>query len=226
MTTLETPLRDRTTGEIAASIPGATAVFRRHRLDFCCHGDVPLGQAASRRGLPVEEVERDLSTLHQAAAETPAALGSGELIDHILTRYHETHRRELPELIMLSLKVEAVHSDRPEVPKGLAALLREMQGELEIHMKKEELILFPAMRRRNGPGLEAPINQMRLDHDDHGSHLQSLEALTSGFTPPSDACGSWRALFAGASKLADDLMEHIHLENNVLFPRYAAMDRS
>lgn len=220
MQSLETPLRDRTTGEIAASLPGATAVFRKLRLDFCCHGNVPLKDAASQRSIAIDEIERELSALQTVETDAPATLGSAELIDHILARYHETHRRELPELILLSLKVEAVHSDHPHVPKGLAALLQEMQGELEVHMKKEELILFPAMRRRSGPGLETPIGQMRLDHDDHGEHLRKLEALTHDFTPPEDACGSWRALYAGASKLADDLMEHIHIENNILFPRY------
>lgn len=226
MTSLQAPFRDRTTGEIAALLPGATAVFRKHRLDFCCHGNVPLREAARKRGLSVEDVERELSALHQPASDLSASLESPALIDHILGRYHETHRRELPELIMLSLKVEAVHSDHPDAPKGLAALLREMQGELEVHMKKEELILFPAMQRRAGMVLDAPISQMRHDHDDHGTQLQRLEALTRDFTPPSDACGSWRALYAGASKLADDLMDHIHLENNVLFPRYEGEARS
>lgn len=222
MTHSNTPMRDRATGEIAAALPGATSVFRKFRIDFCCHGNIALGEAAKERGIDVSAVELELAALQEPAASTPASLESSELIDHILNRYHETHRRELPELIMLALKVEAVHAEHPSVPKGLASLFRQMQGELEVHMKKEELILFPAMQRRVGGGLEAPISQMRFDHDDHGEQLQRLEALTNEFTPPSDACGSWRALYRGASKLADDLMEHIHIENNILFPRYDA----
>jgi regulator of cell morphogenesis and NO signaling len=95
-----------------------------------------------------------------------------------------------------------------------------MARELEQHMSKEELILFPAMRSAMR-GLEAPIARMRHEHNDHGQTLRKLEALTDGFTVPSGACRTWHALYAGASKLADDLQQHIHLENNVLFPRFA-----
>jgi regulator of cell morphogenesis and NO signaling len=87
-------------------------------------------------------------------------------------------------------------------------------------MKKEELILFPAMRRQAHGGLDDPVAQMRHDHDDHGAHMRHLEDMTNGFAPPEGACRSWQALYVGTAKLTNDLMEHIHLENNVLFPRY------
>lgn len=147
-------------------------------------------------------------------ATTPA------LIDHILGRYHEAHRRELPELARLAAKVEAVHVDHPEVPCGLASLLEQMAGELEVHMKKEELMLFPAMRQRAGGRFDGPISHMRHDHEDHAELLRALDELTGGFAPPDGACGSWRALYAGAAKLAADLAAHIRIENEVLFPRF------
>ena len=213
-------LRNRTVGELAATMPGATAVFRKHSVDFCCRGDMALGEAARQRGVDVDDVERELRALEASSAALPESWETGWLIDHILARYHETHRRELPELIELARKVEAVHIDHPQAPRGLAVLLKQMQGELEVHMKKEELILFPAMRRRSGGGLDAPIEQMRHDHADHGEHLQRMQEITGGFAQPEGACRSWQALYFGAAKLADDLREHIHLENNVLFPRY------
>ena len=213
-------LRNRTVGELAATMPGATAVFRKFRVDFCCHGEIALDEAARQRGVDVDDVERELRALEAASAALPESWETGRLIDHILARYHETHRRELPELIELARKVEAVHIDHPQAPRGLAVLLKQMHGELEVHMKKEELILFPAMRRRSGGGLDAPIAQMRHDHADHGEHLQRMQAITNGFARPEGACRSWQALYLGAAKLADDLTEHIHLENNVLFPRY------
>lgn len=216
----QVPLRERTVGEIAAAMPGATEVFRRFKLDFCCGGDVKLDTATRDKGIDLAEVVRALSTLEESASAVPASLETAELIDHILTRYHATHRREMPELINLARKVEAVHAEHPAVPRGMAELLREMLGELEVHMKKEELILFPAMRRRSQGGLDTPIAQMRHDHDDHGEHLHKLESLTGNFVLPDGACRSWQALYAGGAKLASDLMEHIHLENNVLFPRY------
>ncbi|MFO1189612.1 MAG: iron-sulfur cluster repair protein YtfE [Alphaproteobacteria bacterium] len=215
----ELPMRDRPIGDIAATLPGATAVFRKFKLDFCCGGDVALGVSARRRGVDVAAIEDELAKLRLAEqadtvpAETPA------LIQHILTRYHDTHRRELPELIQLARKVEAVHDGHPQAPYGLAEHLRQIAGELEVHMKKEELILFPAMGRVAG-GLDGPITQMRHEHDGHGEQLRRLEEIVHGFALPDDACRSWRALYAGAHKLVDDVMEHIHLENNVLFPRF------
>jgi len=215
----ELPMRDRPIGDIAATLPGATAVFRKHKLDFCCGGDVALGVSARRRGVDVAVIERELALLGSAGHAVTAPAETPALIQHILTRYHETHRRELPELIQLARKVEAVHDGHPQAPHGLAEHLRHVAGELEVHMKKEELILFPAMGRVAG-GLDGPITQMRHEHDGHGEQLRKLEEIVQGFALPDDACRSWRALYAGAAKLVDDVMEHIHLENNVLFSRF------
>jgi len=220
ISTQNVPLRIRTVGDIAAAVPGVTEVFRRFKLDFCCGGDIALDAAAREHGVDVMDVERALHELDRTEHPAPASIESGELIDHILARYHETHRRELPELIGLSRKIEAVHAGHPKVPTGLADVLQHMLGELEVHMKKEELILFPAMRRSSGHVLDVPIVQMRHDHDDHGEQLRQIESLTGAFILPDGACRSWQALYAGLAKLASDLMEHIHLENNVLFPRY------
>lgn len=214
------PLHGRTVGEIAATVPGATAVFRKFKLDFCCRGNVALSEAARERGIDATDVARALEALDSSGVATPVSQDTAELIDHILSRYHEAHRRDLPELIRLARKVEAVHADHPQVPRGLAEALGGMLEELEGHMQKEELVLFPAMRQRPGGGLGAPIAQLRHEHIDHGAQLQRLEALTGGFTLPEGACRSWQALYLGAARLAHDLMEHIHLENNILFPRY------
>lgn len=213
------PLAQRTLGEIAASLPGATAVFRRHKLDFCCGGNVALAAAAARRNLAAEALLSELEALDPAAA--PAAPeDSAALIEHILARYHEVHRRELPELVRLARRVEAVHREHPEVPAGLADALEEMRRELEEHMQKEELVLFPMMKAGGSPMLGIPVTRMRHEHDEHGARLRRIEELSRGAVPPAGACATWRALYAGLRKLGDDLMEHIHLENNVLFPRF------
>jgi len=142
------------------------------------------------------------------------------LIDHILVRYHETHRRELPELILLARKVEQRHAQHPEVPAGLAAMLEDVAEALEEHMQKEERILFPMLRGGGGPMVGGPIAVMEHEHVEHGERLRQLEALTRRFTPPAEACTSWQVLYSGLRKLVDDVMEHIHLENNVLFPQF------
>lgn len=147
---------------------------------------------------------------------------SSDITRYIEKTYHARHREELPRLAALAAKVERVHSDSPEVPAGLADLLHRMIGELEVHMKKEELILFPAIRNGGAPGIANPIAAMRGDHDQHGASISHILELTRGLTPPEDACGSWRALYAGLEDFICELEAHIKLENEVLFPRFAA----
>ncbi|WP_343115866.1 hemerythrin domain-containing protein [Ostreiculturibacter nitratireducens] len=154
-------------------------------------------------------------------ATTAAELQPTEaIIDRIVTRYHKVHRAELPELAALAAKVENVHADHPAVPRGLADVLERMLAELEDHMRKEEMILFPVMLEGGMPGIGGPIFVMRADHDEHEETIARIRKITGGLTPPDDACGSWRRLYAGTEKLLSDLAEHIHLENDVLFPRF------
>jgi len=209
---------DRSIGEIAATLPGATAIFRRHKLDFCCGGGIPLAEAAAKRAAPLNEIEADLAALTPSDAALPQSTAA--LVDLIEQRYHATHRRELPELINLARRVERVHADNPNVPAGLADLLTRMQEELGDHMAKEENVLFPMMRRGGHPMIAQPIAMMRDEHDDHGEHLETMERITQGGVPPEGACNSWRALYTGTRKFADDLVEHVHIENNILFPRF------
>lgn len=215
---IENSLRNRTVGEIATTLPGATALFRRFKLDFCCGGDAMLADAVGKRGLDIGLVVKALVALDPRKS-APAPKATGALIDHILGRYHEAHRRELPELVRLARKVEVVHAGHPEAPHGLAGALETIQIELEKHMERQEAELFPLMRQRDN-GVELPIAKMRHDHDQHGELLRRLEALACGFALPEGACRSWQALYVGTDKLVDDVMEHIHLENNVLFPRF------
>jgi regulator of cell morphogenesis and NO signaling len=143
------------------------------------------------------------------------------LTRYIETRYHQRHRQQLPELVALSTKVETVHATDPDVPTGLATLLLALIGELEVHMKKEELILFPAIRRA-APGIAQPIAAMRADHDDHKSEIDEIRRLTGGLALPAGACRKWTALYEGLTVFVADLDEHIRLENDVLFPPFEA----
>lgn len=208
-------------GQIAVQLPGATAVFRRLKLDFCCGGQVSLSKAAADKGLNADDVLKELAAL-QRSDSVPEATSPNALIDHILARYHEVHRAQFPELIRMARRVEAVHRTHPLVPVGLADLLEEMHEELLSHMGKEEQVLFPMLRAGGNPFVEHPIGMMRAEHVDHGAALDRLNAVTNDATPPIDACNTWRALYAGIAQLGDDLINHIHLENNVLFPRFEA----
>ncbi|MFL0693006.1 MAG: iron-sulfur cluster repair di-iron protein [Agrobacterium tumefaciens] len=209
----------QTVGKIATSLPGAAAVFRRHGISFCCGGTDSLEVAAEAAGLSPEALMGELRGLVDAAS-TEAPDETVDLINHIRTRYHDTHRAELISLIPLAAKVERVHGAHPDAPIGLANLLERIQGDLHSHMHREELMLFPLMERSDHQVLTRTIEQMRHEHDVEAEHLSELEHLTGGFHLPEGACNSWRALYTGAKKFADDLVRHMHLENEVLFPRF------
>ena len=213
------PLADRPIGQIAVDLPGATAIFRRAKLDFCCGGQISLREAAAGKGLALPALLDELAALDRSDAAPPPG-SSPELIDHILERYHAVHREQLPELIRMARRVEAVHRDHPAVPTGLADLLEQAQEELLDHMEKEEQILFPILKAGGSAMVIYPIGIMRQEHTSHGAMLEQLMALAHDARPPEGACNTWRALYAGISQLHDDLINHIHLENNLLFPRF------
>ena len=208
----------RSLGEIAASLPGATAVFRRHKLDFCCGGSESLEEAVRHKGLALAPIQAELASLSPGQAALPEDVE--DLIQIILERYHQVHRRELPELRALARRVESVHADHAAVPKGLAEVLARLQSELESHMQKEEQILFPLMLSGGSPMIVHPIAMMRHEHDEAGEDLKAVSKLTGDLTLPAEACNTWRALYAGLAKFAEDLTEHIHIENNILFPKF------
>ncbi len=206
-------------GSLAVQIPGATAVFRKLKLDFCCGGQQSLEKACTDKQLDVDTVLDEIRALQQleAAPEQPTP---SALIDHILQRYHEVHRQQLPELIRMARRVEAVHRDHPHVPIGLADQLETMEQELLDHMAKEEQILFPLLKQGGHPMIVHPIGMMRHEHVSHGAQLDRLATLTNQHQPPAGACNTWQALYAGTARLTEDLIAHIHLENNLLFPAF------
>ena len=206
-------------GQIAVDIPGATAVFRRLKIDFCCGGQVSLRQATADKGLDLQAVMDELAAL-KLPNDAPSFDSPSRMIDHIISRYHDVHRAQLPELLRMAHRVEAVHKGKPQVPAGLEQALEAMHYELLSHMQKEELVLFPSLKDGGNPYIAQPIAMMRHEHTDHGAALEHIVALTHDMTPPADACNTWRALYAGLNQLRDDLISHIHLENNILFPLF------
>lgn len=218
-------LMDQALGQIARRIAGATRLFDQHQLDFCCGGNQTLRAATAQAGLDPAPLVTALQALQQVsvadAAHDSDVLDTPVLIEHILSRYHDVHREQLPELIRLARKVESVHGERANCPLGLAELLAEWAQELESHMRKEEDVLFPMIVRGAGGMAGGPITVMRMEHDDHGVTLRRLAELTHDMTPPPAACTTWRALYTGLRSFRDDLMQHIHTENNILFERFA-----
>lgn len=147
---------------------------------------------------------------------------AGGLTRYIETRFHARHRRQLPPLITMAEMIEDLHFSDAGVPEGLSALLRRLVGALEVHMKKEELILFPAIRNGGGPGIEHPIAVMRADHQEHDNGVAEIRRLTGNLELPEHACSTWRTLYSGLEEFIADITEHMRLENEVLFPQFEA----
>jgi regulator of cell morphogenesis and NO signaling len=210
-----------TLADLAIKHPGATRVFLKHGLDFCCGGRRPLDEALAEKGLDrdaiLAEIEREDAKGGELTgwAERPLP----ELLDFIEGHYHARHRADLPDVIAMAEKVEQVHADKPTCPHGLTALLRVVHAAVLDHLAKEERILFPMIRAGHGSRAGGPIHVMEAEHEDHGQNLARIRELTADLTAPPEACTTWRALYVRLRRLSDELMEHIHLENNVLFPR-------
>ncbi len=231
MNTTATPAAitpEQAIGQIAVDVPGASAVFRRLKIDFCCGGQISLADAVAEKGLELGPVIDELAAL-KLPDDAPQFDSPSAMIDHIISRYHDVHRAQLPELIIMAQRVEQVHQGHPNVPKGLTQALMAAQGELVPHMQKEELVLFPSLKRGGNAFISQPIAMMRMEHTDHGAQLEEIERLTNDMQTPAGACSTWQALYSGLQQFRDDLINHIHLENNILFPIFeqaAAEDSS
>lgn len=215
MTTTTTTL-----AELATTHPAASRVFQRFGLDYCCGGRKPLADVCRSKGLdPVQIL--DAIDAEEAAVDLPRWDNAPlpELIQFIVDRYHAALRVELPELIALAGKVEIRHGDKPECPRGLRALLEHMHLAVLDHLAKEERILFPMIVEGYGRRAAGPVRIMEEEHDEHGQNLARVRELTHNFTPPPEACASWQALYLRLATFESELMDHIHLENNILFPR-------
>lgn len=228
-------------GELAAAQPASIRVFQRYGIDFCCGGKKPLSDVCAEHDLTFDELAGAI-----AGAELPrderdwSAAPLSELVDHIVTRYHETLRVELPRLQAMAAKVNDVHGAKlpgvfPAIPHALNALAEELQS----HMGKEEMILFPAVKElesarvdRRMPqtrfplgALRMPMSVMEQEHENAGELLTALRRLSNEYQAPEWACNTFRGLYSGLADLERDMHVHIHLENNILFPRTADLER-
>lgn len=208
-------------GDIAAHHPLATRVFARHGIDFCCGGGVPLAKACERRQLDPDAIVLEIeATLGERTSEGSRWLEAPleDLVAHIVKTYHEPLREELPRLEEMAFKVARVHGERrAEIPlDDLATTVSGLVLELEGHMRREEESLFPQLLDSSET---AATEDFVDDHEEAGRALARIRELTGGFQLPEGACNTWRALWHGLQDLELAMHEHVHLENNILFPR-------
>lgn len=210
----------QTLAELATIHPAASRVFHRHRLDFCCHGRRPLADAAAERGLDPAALLAEIEAAEPGASdERWDEKALPELIQFLVDHYHARLRSELPELVQMAVRVEEVHGEKASCPRGLGVHLREVHGNVLDHLAKEEGVLFPMILSGSGALATAPVSVLEAEHDEHGAALQRTRELTDDLRAPDEACTTWRALYLRLEQLEAELMEHIHLENNVLFRR-------
>ena len=212
-----------TVSQIATEYPVSTRVFERYKINFCCGGSLALAEACENRSLDPElvvaEIVKEVEGAQPRELESWNSRSDSELIAHILTNYHQPLEDELPRLDFLATKVARVHGASSPPLLDLAYTVSQLKDELEAHFLKEEHVLFPAILNGEAEKLACPIAVMEKDHEDVARFLSQIRELTGDFNPPPHACGSWRALWAGLEDLERSLHEHIHLENNILFPR-------
>jgi regulator of cell morphogenesis and NO signaling len=228
----------KTVRELAVEVPNATRVFEKLGIDYCCGGDRPLEDACVNANVAIDDVlsalEQGIDTPATSAARDWTTAPLGELVDHIVDKHHTYVKAEVPRLQKLLAKVVAVHSkNHPELEHVRVALF-ELANELGAHLMKEEQILFPYVKQMAGGAgcgpscfgsVQNPIRVMMLEHDNAGEKLREMRRITSDYSIPADACTSYATLFRALAEFEQDLHQHIHLENNILFPRAVAMEQ-
>lgn len=222
-------LNEPTIGQLVARKAGRARVFEKHGIDYCCGGGKTLSQVCRELGLDVRQI---LLELDQPDAELPSAQRDWtqttlmELADHIEQVHHQYLKDELPQIETLLRKVVSVHGTRNPRLREIQRVFTSLKDELESHISREERVLFPLCRQldqqqphRVHALLEQPISVMMQEHEDAGEALAQLRRLSDNYTAPPDACNSFRRLYVDLSRLEADLHQHVHKENNILFPR-------
>ena len=226
--------------EIALSNPGARHILEDAGIDYCCGGGKSLQEACLRANVPAAEILRKLrlNSEQVAPGETPWATAPlAELTKHIRERHHQYVRDSIPRLRALLAKVREKHGSNHRELGAIEKLFADVSRDMLMHMQKEEQILFPfidSLERaaHGGEPVEAPFFQtvknpiysMMREHDSAGALMQQIRSSTNGYKPPADACTSYQAAYQGLGEFERDLHLHVHLENNILFPRAVELE--
>ena len=232
----------KTVRELVLEIPNATRIFEKMKIDYCCGGNKSLEQACTAAGVEVAELER----LFAQATASEASLNGlldfqnlslTDLIGHILARHHVYTKEEMARLQPLVAKVIGVHGENHPELGQIGDVFQQVCADLTPHMAKEENVLFPyleeleasLLQKRPAPfapfgTVKNPVRMMMMEHDTVGDLLHELRALSSDYAVPPDGCISYQTLYQALEVFEKDLHQHIHLENNILFPRAVEME--
>lgn len=230
--------------EIVLEEPASAKVFEQIGIDYCCGGNRPLAEACGMAGIDVEEITRLLEAEKRSAATNDDFVDWNkrsltELMNHIVQKHHTFCRAEVARIRALLDKVTQVHGSLHSELRRIQALFTELSGELLVHLFKEEQVLFPQIVNTEGAAarrmpadqatlspVQSPIPMLVMDHDSAGEALHEIRRLSDNYQVPADACGSYRALYGALQSFEAGLHQHVHLENNILFPRAVTMEQA
>ena len=235
---------EKTVRELALENPAATRVFEKLGIDYCCGGNKSLEEACRAASLPIDQVLDSLESTEQSVRN---AKGDSDwqneplsaLISHVKNTHHKYTREEIARFGPLFDRVCSVHgTNHPELPQ-VRETFRGLAQELTMHMMKEEMVLFPYIERMEEAviqkepilpppfgSVQNPVSMMEYEHDAAGNALRAMRAASSCYIPPPEACISYQTLYKALAEFEADLHQHIHLENNILFPRAIAMEKA
>lgn len=227
-------IEEKTVAEIVVENIKAAHVFKKHGIDFCCGGGISVKKACAKKGVNYETLKSEIEAIDN---EITRGYNYNDweldfLIDHIINIHHKYVEENIPLLLQYANRVAQVHGHHYKEVVEINRLVEAVSQELAAHMKKEELILFPYVKQmvkgiKSGikPGLphfgtvNNPIQMMFEEHENAGDVFKKIAELSNDYTPPEEACNTFRALYSKLEEFEQDLHQHIHLENNILFPK-------
>lgn len=234
-------LEKTTIGEFVSKDFRTAAIFSKHGIDFCCKGQRTVEEVCEKNNIDEALLLEELNTVLASKNDSAIDFNSWPLdllVDYIEKTHHRYVEEKTPVILQFLDKLASVHgSNHPELLK-VNELFKGCAGELARHMKKEELILFPYIKKMMGAtishesikpphfgSVNNPIAMMMEEHDAEGERFRAISALTNNYTPPEDACNTYRVTLAMLQEFEEDLHKHIHLESNILFPKTKALEK-
>lgn len=234
-------LTSQTLAQIVTNDHRSASVFEKYNLDFCCKGKRSLAQACKEQNISIEELLPKLETISTKSDTTFRydKFSLTELTDYIVSTHHNYIKMQSPQIFSWLQKVALKHGDRHPELRKIVDIFSIVKADMEDHMRKEELILFPRIKElerymKTSKGqvnlnltyLQSPIYMMETEHEQAGSMMNEIRNLTHNYTPPHDACMTYKLSFAALHEFEEDLHRHVHLENNVLFPKAVTLFKS
>jgi len=233
-------LISKTLAEIVTEQFQTASIFEKYHLDYCCKGRRSLQQACEEENVPVNKIVEELNKVYtpKTGAIDFNSLKLSQLAEYIVHTHHSYIKKEMPQIISFLQKVSSKHGNRHPELYNILEVFTELSAEMTDHMDKEEMIVFPRIKQLEKNGLDQlsfdaqmyeyiklPIINMEIEHDDAGNKMNEIRLLTNNYTPPADACTTYKLMYACLHAFEIDLHQHVHLENSILFPKALILEK-